>query len=211
MGTKENFSQAMSEVFPFYKNREFGPGAKLNPSNLAKQEDGDAALPKGKEPLNFQSIYDTNKQQHLETAHITKDTRITGNIITKSNIDINGSVFGDVESQNCVKVSGRIEGNITGKSVEINNAIIKGNIHATERLSVTNQSEILGNLSASELDLNGRITGNIHAKKSVTIQKDSCVIGEIEALSIGIEKGAIVKGTMNVTGEKAVSEEEKPV
>lgn len=207
MGTKENFNQAMHEVFPFIKNAKgAGAAAGVNTSNLAEQVDSGSTESKTNEPIDFQ----LKRQQNIETTHITKDTKINGTITSKSNIDIGGDVFGDVESQNTIKISGRIEGNISGKNVEINKAIIKGDIHASERLNISNQSDIVGDLFANELDFNSKINGNINVKKDINIQKESTIVGDITAMSIGIEKGAIIKSMVNITGERKSSFEENP-
>jgi|GEM_PF-3898993 len=208
MGTKENFNQAMHEVFPFMKNAKgSGTSAGINSTNLAEQVSTDS---KTNEPIDFQSVYDTKRQQNIETTHITKDTKITGTITSKSNIDIGGDVFGDVESQNSINISGKIEGNVSGKNVEINNAIIRGNIHVSERLNITNQSEIVGDIFANQLEFNSKINGNINVKKDINIQKESTIVGDITAMSMGIEKGAVIKSMVNITGERKMSSEENP-
>lgn len=212
MGTKENFNQAIAEVFPFYKNgKKAAMEVELSSSNLAKQADGEPGEPKSPVLLDFQTSSEVKKQQSIDTAHITKDTKMTGTIVSKSNLDICGDVYGDVESQNSIKISGRIEGNISGKNIEINNAIIKGNIYASERLVVLNQSEILGNIFANELEFNSKISGNITVKRTINILKESTVVGDITAMTIGIEKGAIIKSVLNVTGERKSSDEGVPL
>ncbi len=206
MGTKENFNQAMHEVFPFYKGAK---ATNARTDNLAEQSDTDILPESGEtsELVDFQSIYGAKKQESIETAYITKDTKITGTIVTKSNIDISGDVFGDVESQNAIRVSGKIEGNINGKDVEINHATIKGQIQTSERLNISNESVIIGNISANELEFNSKINGNINVKKAIVIKKDSSVVGDITAMSIDIERGAAIKGMMVITGERSSEEE----
>ncbi len=246
MGKKENFNQAMHEVFPFYKNAKSSvAGAEANTSALARQigsETISSALVKQteteanfsdlaeltnaiadssdfselsepdpiKKALDFKSFYAAIKQESIEveTTSITKDTKITGTIVSKSNLDISGDIFGDVESSYRVKISGKVEGNISGNDVEINSATIKGNILATEKLCIMNRSTIVGNISANELDFNGKINGNITVKKEITIQKDSNIVGDVTAMTIGIEKGASIKGMVTILGERKSFDED---
>ena len=209
MGTKENFNQAMHEVFTFRKNtKEIVESAEVNTTNLAEKLETVETTPN--EPLDFQSSYETKMQLSIETTHISKDTRITGTIESKSHLDICGDVFGDVDSINNIKVSGRVEGNITGKRVEINNAIIKGDIHAKDSLIIENESEVFGNIFASELELNSKLNGNINVKKGARILKNSTVNGDITAASINVESGALIKSMMNITGERKSLNEEDP-
>ncbi|MCX7715765.1 MAG: polymer-forming cytoskeletal protein [Clostridia bacterium] len=207
MGTKENFNQAMQEVFPFYKNSKAttsNTSAGADITNLAGQTSSSAVKLETyptNEPLDFESITSVKKQEIVETTRITKDTKITGTIIARSNIEINGDVYGDVESQHTIKITGKVEGNVTGKDVEISSATVKGNIHANEQLTVKNQSSIVGNINANEVEFNGKITGNINAKKDIAIQKEAGIIGDISASTISIEKGAMLKGQMSILGE----------
>ncbi|HWQ51869.1 MAG TPA: polymer-forming cytoskeletal protein [Terriglobales bacterium] len=208
MGTKENFNQALNEFFSFRGNaKDSGVGMPIITTNLAESlEDKPKAEP-GK-PLDFQSAYDTKIQQSTQTTRITEDTKITGNIVSKSHLDISGDVFGDVESLNNVKISGRIEGNVKGKNVEVSHAKIKGDIHASELLTVVEQSEITGNIYAGELDFNSRINGTINVKQGANILKDSMVIGDITAALLNIETGAVLKSMLNVTGERKANVED---
>lgn len=201
MGTKENFNQAMHEVFSFHKNSK-ETGEAVNTSNLAENLNEEPSSPQPNDPVDFKTVYDQEMQQKIETAHITKDTKITGSITSKSNLEISGVVYGDIESQNSVKISGKIEGNVSGKNIEINHAVIKGDIHASENMIVINQSNILGNIFSTELEFNSKINGNINVKKDIIIQKDSIVIGDISAASIHVESGAVLKSMMNIVGDK---------
>jgi cytoskeletal protein CcmA (bactofilin family) len=196
----------MHEVFNFHKNTR---GSNKD-SNLAEKLESEPVNPGPSEPIEFQSSYETRTQPFIETSHITRDTKIIGTIQSKSHLDICGDVFGDVECENNVKISGRIEGNVKGKNVQVSSAVIKGNILAAEQLSIMNQSEILGNLSANDLELNSKVNGNINIKKGAVILKDSTVVGDITAMTVSVEKGAAIKSMVNITGEKDFNREESP-
>lgn len=209
MGAKENFNQAVHEVFSFHKDVK-GSAESVNSTNLAEELSHEPAEG-NTQPVDFQKVYDNKMQQVVETTHITKDTKITGSISSKSNLEISGVVYGDIESQNSIRVSGKIEGNVNGKNVEINHATVKGDIHASDNLTITNQSDIQGNIYAGKLEFNSKINGNINVKNSASIQKESTVVGDITAASINVENGAAIKSTMNITGVKNSDNEENPV
>lgn len=218
MGTKDNFHQALHEVFPFYKNDKannapddsnisdiMGKTA-LNPEKIAPIMT--ATVPQDSQP----ESEDDNTIQNLpviETAYITKDTKIVGTVTSMSNLDICGEIIGDVESQHRIRISGKIEGNIKGKDIEIVNASIKGNITASQWLAVGGKSIIRGNISANEVEFNSRISGNLNVKKEISIQKDSCITGDISAMSISIEKGAMIKGMLTTLGETENNKDNK--
>lgn len=202
MGTKENFNQALNVFFSMHHTaKEPGAGIEVITTNLAESLD-EKPIAESNRPLDFKSAYDTKMQQSIGTTRITEDTKITGTIVSKSNLDICGDVFGDVESLNNIKISGKIEGNVKGKNVEISHAKIKGDIHASEHLTVVGQSDIAGNIFAGELDFNSRINGTINVKHGANILKESMVFGDITAALLNIETGAVLKSMLNVIGER---------
>ena len=196
MGAKENFNQAMQEVFKL--NR--GSKGTSRDSNLAEKLDNQ--VPEPNNPIEFKSIYESKAQQFVETSLISKDTKIIGNIMSKANLNICGDVFGDVKCDSNVNISGRVEGNISGKNIQISGAVVKGNITASGQLEIVNNSEILGNISAEDLNLNSKVNGNINIKNSAVIQRNSSVIGDITAMTVNIEKGSTIKSMVNIVGEK---------
>lgn len=212
MGTKENFNQALHEVFPFYKKpKEADMDVTINSSSLAEQLDREPIelkSPDSAETQESRSASTDKKQETVETTYITKDTKITGTIISKANLDINGYVLGDVESRHDIRISGKIEGNVKGENIEIDSASVKGNIQAAEHLNVMNQSTIVGDIYAARLDFNSKINGNINVKKDLVIKRDSSIVGDITATTIDVEKGAVIKSQIAVTGERTDSGDE---
>lgn len=193
MGIKENFNQAMQDVFPLYK------GAKGGSADIAGPAENPDANNGLKAPIDFRLVHKPQKQP--EITYISKDTRITGKIVSRASLDICGDVFGDVESENNLYISGSVEGNVRGDNIQIDNAVIKGNIHAAGRLEIINDSDITGDIQAGDLTLNSRVSGSIAAKRSADIQKGSLIVGDVTALTVNIEAGAVMKSIVTTTGE----------
>lgn len=214
MGVKDNFNQAVHEVFPFYKNAKAN-GEKNSPvlSDPAdgKPEGNITLITTATAPRQTEPEIVSPEQPEVETAYITKDTKITGTIVSMSNIDVCGEIIGDIESQHGLKISGKVEGSVKGKNVDISNATIKGNIHAAQRLCIENKSIVVGNIFATELEFCGRINGDINVKKDITVRKESYITGDISAVSISIEKGAMIKGMVTTLSEMEGKDSESPV
>lgn len=138
-----------------------------------------------------------------ETTFITESTKIQGSIITDSNIVIAGEIQGDIESKNTVVATGKVYGDIKCKDAEINGANIEGNITVLEILTVGQDSIIVGDLSANNGKIDGKIKGNVAVMFDVKIHKDAFIIGDISANSISVENGAIIQGGVNIPSEKA--------
>lgn len=84
---------------------------------------------------------------------------------------------------------------LKGKLVEKDNLVLgcnfEGNIVA-DKLEITQAANIVGNINANSVDIQGKIKGEITAKK-VGIKKLSNIEGEIIAESLSIEDGANLK------------------
>ena len=214
MGTKDNFNQAMHEVFPFYRNlRKSDAGVESDQLNIASKDS--LALKhesethkavefeayRAAQQKNPDSTYAKRELEKIETTYITKDTKFKGTVVSKSNLDVSGDIFGDVESQNHIKINGKVEGNISGKEIKINGATIKGNIKASEKLFIEENSKIDGNITANEIEFNGKISGNINAIREIKIHNKSNIAGDITAASVCVEKGALIKGMLNTLSE----------
>jgi len=104
MGTKDNFHQALHEVFPFYKNDKPGSDDNSNLSTIMGQTALNsekitpimtATVPQDSESEPESDSDSDNTVQNLpviETTYITKDTKIIGTINSSSNIDLGGEV-----------------------------------------------------------------------------------------------------------------------
>lgn len=145
-------------------------------------------------------VSDLNGRE-MNTAFVTESTRIVGSIITDSDIVIAGEIQGDVESTNTVVGLGKVLGNIKCKDAEMSGAYIEGDIAASEMLTVGKDSVIVGDLSANDGMIAGKIKGNIDMKSDVQIAKEATVLGDISASSINVERGAVIQGSVKIRCE----------
>lgn len=141
----------------------------------------------------------TNKSPNsLEKNIITKGTRILGTISTDCDIEVAGTVDGDVESNGKVIVTGKINGKITCSLTDINMAVIEGDIESREDIIIRENSTVNGNLSAKEMNISGKVKGDINATISINIHENAFIIGNIVTPLITIEKGAIIQGNLDI-------------
>jgi cytoskeletal protein CcmA (bactofilin family) len=127
---------------------------------------------------------------------ITKDTKITGSITTSSALDIAGTIVGDIFCEADMRVTGRIEGNVTAESIEMSGSRIKGDVSVKGTAYVRQGSVTVGNLSASEAEVNGNIKGDLNIANAVQILNDAHVIGDVHANVLEITRGAAVQGRL---------------
>jgi len=92
------------------------------------------------------------KNQPASETIVGADVKIKGNFKSPSNIQIFGQVKGRVNSESDVLVGegARVEGGIKGKQVTVSGEII-GNIEALERLEITSQGILQGDIKTPDL------------------------------------------------------------
>ena len=205
-GMFDNFKQAASEVF---SKKEEEDGKKPNPFGGAvdtpavKSNDDGFGKDAGKKPEKTWRFQKDEKMDEEidsdETAYIPKGTKIKGDLSTHSNLTFAGEIEGDIDSRKNVVVTGKIHGDMKCRDAEVKGASIQGNISVSQVIAFERGSSIVGNLSAGNGTIDGKVEGNLSIKEDIRICENGCVIGDITAGSISVEKGAVIKGQVNIT------------
>jgi len=99
---------------------------------------------------------------------------LKGNLRNKGSIQINGTVEGEVKSDENINIgeTAKIKGPVVAKTIEISGEV-KGIIEATEKL---------------EINPTGKITGDISAK-SLIIKQGAVFVGKSNMLAGGVTEG----------------------
>jgi len=97
-------------------------------------------------------------------------------------------VVGDIETQGPLMVSGHVRGN--------------GKIGGT--LSVGKSAHWVGDISARQAVLAGRVTGKIVIEDKLEISASAVISGEIVAKVLAIANGARIEGEVTVTSGKPI-------
>lgn len=138
------------------------------------------------------------------TTLIAKGTKIEGSITTTGPLQIDGEIKGNILKTEYVTVTGTVTGDIVCNTLRANGAKITGEVAASNKIEISNNGVIIGNVNTSSMTLLGSVQGNIIAKENVEILATSKVTGDIAASTISIEKGAIIDGRLSIqpTGTK---------
>jgi cytoskeletal protein CcmA (bactofilin family) len=90
--------------------------------------------------------------EHNVATIIGPGTKIKGDVISKGTVRIEGEVEGKIECEDTVVIheSGHVKADISGGQVIISGTV-EGNTTATERLEITNQAKVVGNITAPRI------------------------------------------------------------
>ncbi len=152
------------------------------------------------------------KNRNDEITHITKNIRITGELISASPLFIDSKVEGDIKVNNTVIVSKKasVEGNIQAKNVLVYGKV-KGKVK-TKNLEVFHGALVRGNLNVKKIYIDGNVFGSIGADgvfidtngqaKSVIQAKKTVINGTVDgALAsqvLELNQNAFIRGDVFV-------------
>ena len=144
---------------------------------------------------------------------ISEGTSIQGNITTNAGIKIHGSVVGDISSQGKVCVYGEVHGDVSGERVELVSCRMQGNISALDSVIVSQDSKVVGDITANTLRAEGKLKGNVVVQNGAELSANAVLLGNLTSAEILIEKGAVIRGEIKVVidngAEDLDTEEEK--
>ena len=78
----------------------------------------------------------------------------------------------------------------------------KGNVITTERVVISKEGQIEGNVKCSSALISGRVKGKILALESLTLKVPAHIKGNILTKNIYIEPGVVIDGVYKIIEEK---------
>lgn len=137
------------------------------------------------------------------TTTISKGTVIKGDIISDGDIELCGSLNGNIKTKGNLRVSGGLVGDASAKEMTLLTCEVRGNMTCATELTVDDASVLYGNVQAESIVLNGKIRGNIKVRKGAVLQDSAVLWGNLEAGSISIDQGAKLEGEVKIIFDKA--------
>lgn len=140
----------------------------------------------------------TQQPESFEPTIIGKGARITGTIEVAGDLLVQGEIQGDITCQNKISVTGIVEGNITTCDIDLDNAIVTGDVNCTGDLHLSETATVTGNCEAMNVVCGGRIKGDVNVAESATFEEKAALVGNLSARDIEIQKGAVLQGSVNI-------------
>jgi cytoskeletal protein CcmA (bactofilin family) len=92
------------------------------------------------------------------------------------------------------------EGKLTFRGTVRIDAKFSGSIITEDVLVVGEHARIDAEITCGTVIVHGQVKGNIHAKSAVELVRSGRVVGDIETPSLSLEKGAVLQGTVRMSG-----------
>ena len=134
-----------------------------------------------------------------EITVISRNTVIDGNVRSFANMSIDGNVKGNVETTKDVDINGKIVGNIACNNAQMRTSQIQGNVQMKGNVYMERDTLLIGDLTSTSADLNGKIKGNVSITGKAELKSDAVIFGDISASTITVNDGAIIQGYVSTT------------
>ena len=95
-----------------------------------------------------------------------------------------------------------ITGDLRAESAVRIDCDFKGIVISTERVVISKEGQIEGNVKCSSALISGRVKGNIVALESLTLKVPAHIKGNILTKNIYIEPGVVIDGVYKIIEEK---------
>lgn len=133
---------------------------------------------------------------------ISKDVEIKGDIKTAGDIEIFGTVCGNIVSEGQVTVAGSVSGNIKADTITVCAGTVSAQtIDCAGKLIIKKGSTVHADITASSADVNAVVVGNLTVSSDCAFGESCNIKGDITTKSISIGMGAALSGMLSV-GQK---------
>ena len=150
---------------------------------------------------------DRNEPQHTpdevavapppRTTVIGENVEIEGNCTVQGNIEVYGTVNGDISAGGEISIFGKVVGNLSGENIYLKTAEVKGSLITEGTVELDSLSVLAdGKVLAKNIVSNGNTHCDMEISGIARFQPAARVTGNIRTARISIDEGAIIKGAI---------------
>jgi cytoskeletal protein CcmA (bactofilin family) len=130
---------------------------------------------------------------------ISRGTTIVGDIKSDSDIEMLGTVSGNISTTGNVKINGKQVGDVQGSGVDLISCMVRGNLSASDTVSIDSESVLVGDIKCGSLTVDGKLKGNVHVMGNVDCQNNAVILGDISSTTISVSSGAKLCGKIEIS------------
>lgn len=197
MSKKENFGQAMHEMFGVGKE----PGAAAAGASAAAEiVPMDQIKEEGKSKGNFAdfTVGTSISTKSYGATYLAEGTMMKGTLQTKGDVEIAGEFEGDIISKGKVVIHSNITSNITAVGLLLVDCNLRGNVKVTGDVTLNENSTIQGNIHAENMACSGRIIGDLDIQGNLSLDACAQIDGNIKVDTLSVSRGAKISGTIEM-------------
>ena len=194
---KNNMKQAMYEMFGVGEEQKEDALYQEVTEEVAESvsEVDEVAENESEKEISFEEmIEEYAPAKKIPVSYFAPGTVFEGTLKAVGDVEIAGEFNGDVTSEGNVILSSAVCGNIDCSDLKLRNCVLVGNVEAKGVVDISDDSKVRGNIAASEVHCAGQINGDLNVNGGISLEKTASVCGTIKTVTISMEKGAVIKG-----------------
>jgi len=133
---------------------------------------------------------------------IAEGTEVKGEMKVASNAEIYGVMYGNVSCSRNIFTKGVIVGDVIASNLDVAESEVRGDVATSGAIRVGIGSSLIGDVSASRVDLRGMIKGNSAVLHEINVHNTAIVDGNVDAGSMAVGHGAKIEGFVTVGKEE---------
>lgn len=180
------------------QNAGFGQNPSFSQNMGAGQDMSSEPSPEQPTPVSFSTASYPPVDEN-EITVISRNTVVDGNIRSFANMNIDGNIKGNVETTKDIDLNGKVVGNIACNNAALRTSQIQGNIQMKGNVFMERDTLLIGDISSTYANVNGKIKGNLEITGKAELKSDAVVFGDISASTITVNDGAIIQGYVSTT------------
>lgn len=145
------------------------------------------------------SRYGRSGSDDDEITIVSRNTVIDGNVRSFANMSVDGNIKGNIETTKDIDLNGKVVGNIACNNAQMRTSQIQGNIQMKGNAYMERDTLLIGDLTSTYANVNGKIKGNLDITGKAELKSDAVVFGDISASTITVNDGAIIQGYVSTT------------
>ncbi len=129
------------------------------------------------------------------TTSIYANMTLKGQIDCYGDMEVIGSLFGDIDCARYLRVSGYVEGMVNTRDLMITeNGNMKGIADVGCDCEVKGQLE--GEIKAENVVISGTVRGKVRARSNIRLLDGGKVIGDVICGTLSADKGGVIEGNL---------------
>jgi len=180
--SRNNFGRAMNDMF-----------------GVGKDE---AAQPETNETITMEEPTGIRNAGN-EATYFGVGSSMEGTLKTKGDVEIAGDFKGEIVSGGKVVLHAGVKSTITTVDLFLVGCKLEGNVTATGRVVIDENSTLNGNISAAEITCSGKVRGDVDVTGNLSLSERAQIVGGMKVGTMSIACGAKISGNIETKGMDA--------
>lgn len=141
-------------------------------------------------------------------SYLAAGTALEGTLRSDGDVEIAGAFKGEVITTGTVTLRTAVQSKITAGNLKLVGCTLDGDVKVTGTVTISEDSQVTGNISAKELLCAGKVNGDLEIGGNTTLEQTAQISGGLVTGSLAVVKGAVIRGGVEIKALSAPAKNE---